>query len=162
MRESALRARVRSWHAMCVRSGMFRNSLLVLALLGLVPAATAQIQIGARIGRHVSVGATVGSHGVGVRVSATPSRGAHRYDSHRHGSHRPAPVHHQRGHFQTVTERVWVPGCSRQVWVPAQYGWIVDSCGHRRWGVICAGHYQTVQEPGYWKTVTRRVWVPAC
>lgn len=139
---------------------MFRNSLLVLALLGLVPAATAQIQIGARIGRHVSVGATFDSHraGVGVRVfhGSGPHRGAYR-----------APVHAPRhgvatGHFQTITEQVWVPGCTRQVWVPDRYGWIVDSCGRRHWAIVCAGHYETVQEPGYWKTVTRRVWVPHC
>jgi hypothetical protein len=133
--------------------GMFRTVSIVLVLMGLVPTAASQISIGARVSRHVSVGATFGRGGVGIGVSL---------DSHRHRGHRAPVVHHRHGHYKHVSERVFVPGCSRQVWVPAQYGWVVDSCGHRRWGVVCAGYYRTVQEPGCWQTVTRRVWVPGC
>jgi hypothetical protein len=104
--------------------------------LFLSSAAPAQVHVHARLGRHFSIGADLGGFG------------------HRH--------HHRRasGHWQTIHERVWVPGCSRTVYHPAVYGWIYDRCGHRTWGVITPARTELVQEPGRWECRERRVWVP--
>ena len=88
-------------------------------------------------GRHGSVGATFGN-----RRSTCP------------------PVQSARGHYEYVTERVWVEGARRKIWVPAEYGYVHEPCGRRRRIVVRAGYYRIVQDPGYYETRTRRVWVP--
>ncbi len=65
------------------------------------------------------------------------------------------------GHYETRNQRVWVPGFSRQVWVPPSYAWHYDSCGNRHQVLVHAGHYRTERTPGRYETRREQVWVPA-
>jgi len=130
---------------------MKRFSLFcVVALLGAAVSAPAQVSIEGRIGRHV----------VGRVVVSNPAHGDHGHrDSRRHREpvrRAPAP----RGHWDTVHEQYLVPGYWNEQHLPPTYGWIVDSCGHRRWGVVDAGGCRRVWVPARWETRSRRVWVP--
>lgn len=139
---------------------------IVLALFGLAAVAPAQLRIEGNLGRHVQVSAELGArtvarhddHGGGRhgdrgrrddhrgRRDDHRHRGRGRDDRHdRHGHH----DHHAHGRWETVRERVRVPGYWREEYVPARYGWIVDDCGVRVWGVVAPA-------------CTHRVWVPPC
>jgi hypothetical protein len=114
---------------------MMRTILFTtLALSGLLSSSPAQLHVQARLGRHVSIGSTLGDCF-------------------------PASRHHHGGYWTTVTDRVWVPGGCRTVHIPACYGWITDSCGRRRWGVIHPARAEVVREPGRYEFRTRKVWV---
>ncbi len=118
---------------------MMRPLLLVAGLLGLALPTSAQLQISARFGKHVTVGADFG----GIRCLP------------------PVPVrHHHAGDWRTVSERVWVPGQCRTIHHPAVWGWGRDHCGRRVWTVVCPARTEIVQEPGHWEWQTKRVWVP--
>lgn len=74
----------------------------------------------------------------------------------------PAPCPPQpRGHWQTVTEQVLVPGCWREQHVPPTYGWVRDHCGRSVWGVVDPGGCRRIWVPPHYETRTRQVWV-AC
>lgn len=90
--------------------------------------------------------------------------------------HRPAPVplprppcHVHRaccyrvipGHYNVVTERVWRPGCSKQIWEAPVYRTEYDACGNPIQVLVRAGYYRTIATPGFWENVQRKVWVPA-
>ena len=62
------------------------------------------------------------------------------------------------GHYETVTERVWRPGYSKRVWVPARYSYRYR-CGRRVRVLVRRGYYRTQHVPGHWEHVNRRVWV---
>jgi hypothetical protein len=142
---------------------MMRLPLLsAAALLFAAASASAQIRVDAKLGRHVRGSVTVGDarghhdhdhHG-------RADRHDHRRRDHRGHGHGPRPIAPARGHWHTVEERVLVPGHWHEQHVPPTYGWIQDSCGHRRWGVVDAGGCRRVWVPGRWETRTRRVWVP--
>lgn len=76
----------------------------------------------------------------------------------RHG--RRDDIREARGHYETITERVWVEGVTRRVWVPEVYRTEYDWCGRARRILIAEGYYRTVCEPGHFETRTRMVWVP--
>jgi hypothetical protein len=65
------------------------------------------------------------------------------------------------GHWETVVERVWVPGCPEQVWVQPLYETRYDPCGHPIQVCVRAGYWTTVQRPGHWEDRPRQVWRPA-
>jgi hypothetical protein len=136
----------------------------VVGLLGLAVSAPAQVKIDALLGRHVQVSARAGfgdheDHGRRVHRHRGPvARGPVVSPRHREPVGHP-PVH---GHWQTVCEEVWIPGCWREECVPAVYGWISDSCGHRHWGIVRAGYTHRIWVPGRHETRQRRVWVPGC
>jgi hypothetical protein len=117
--------------ALVASSGLFLSST-----------APAQLHVHARLGRHLSVGADLGA-----LLHCGPRH--HHHDQGRRAG----------GHWQTISERVWVPGCTRTVQHPAVYGWITDACGHRRWGIVAPARCETIQEPGRWECRERRVWV---
>jgi hypothetical protein len=122
--------------------------LLAAALVAAVPA-PAQFSIQARFdGRHVQGSLRVGD--------CAPRRVVRHDDCH---VHRP-PVR-QHGHWQTIEERVLIPGYWHDEHVPPTYGWIRDHCGHRHWGVVDPGGCRRVWVPARWETRCRRVWV-AC
>jgi hypothetical protein len=135
-----------------------RRSLALLALPAvlafLAPDAGAQrISIG--IGKHghkggISAGITFGAPHCEPPVFCAPVHCA------------PRPVWIP-GHYENVERRVYVPGCARQVYVPAVYGdrtWR-DYCGrlHVERVQTCPATWRTVQDPGHWQCVTERVWV---
>ena len=62
-------------------------------------------------------------------------------------------------HYEDRTERVFVPGCERRVWVPPVYGWFRDPCGRLVHGCIRPGHFAFVRDPGHYEERTVRVWV---
>ncbi len=49
-----------------------------------------------------------------------------------------------------VTQKVWVAGCSEQVWVPARYEYVRQSCGRLVRVCVSQGYYSIVQRPGYY------------
>jgi hypothetical protein len=130
---------------------MMHATKIVVALLGLAAAAPAQLHIEGRFGNHVTVHADVGGH-----------RGHHRAPRRAY----PRPIAHAphatRGHWETISERVWIPPSCQDVCVPATYGWTYDSCGHRVWGVVRPAHTRHVEVPGHFENRTRRVFVPGC
>jgi hypothetical protein len=96
-----------------------------------------------RHGRH-------GSFGVSV---AFPICGA---PAHVHGAHCRQWIP---GHFEERCEQVYVPGCTRQVWMPPVYETRYTPCGTPIQVLVRAGYHQTIQEPGRYETIRRRVWV---
>jgi len=129
---------------------MKRVSLFcVVALLGAAVSAPAQFPLEARIADNARGRVTAGQHA-----------------SHRHAVVReplrrmphaaPVAVH---GHWETVCEQVFVPGCWREEHVPPTYGWVHSSCGHRHWGLIDRGGCRRIWVPAHHETRSRRVWV---
>lgn len=120
----------------------------VAALLGVAVSAPAQISIQGSVGRHIAGGVVVSHNDHGDR-----------HGSHRHGHGRHTPVR-ARGHWRIVEEQVLVPGYWREQHVPPTYGWTIDRCGHRHWGVVDAGGCRRIWVPARYETRTRRVWSP--
>jgi hypothetical protein len=77
------------------------------------------------------------------------------------GGHRDHCGDHRRprGHWETVHEQVLVPGYWRDEHVPPTYGWIVDRCGHRHWGIVHPGGCHRIWVPARYETRCRQVWV---
>lgn len=67
------------------------------------------------------------------------------------------------GHYQNVERRVFVPGRTRQEFVPAVYEdrYYRDYCGNLRLQrvLVTPACWRTVEDPGTWQCVTERVWV---
>jgi hypothetical protein len=117
---------------------------LFAALLGVAAAAPAQISIEGRLGRQLRGVVAIGGGGFHQpRAHCEPVR--------RHL----AP----RGHWQTVHDQVLVPGYWRDEHVPPTYGWVVDRCGRRHWGIVDHGGCRRVWVPARWETRSRQVWV---
>lgn len=138
--------------------------LFVTALIGLVVSAPAQRSHEGRAGRQ-NRGTVVHqqsrvdhsrsarqSRHVGSVRDARPTRSARR-------SHR-APVRQRtHGHWVTRCEQVLVPGYWTTEHVPAVFGWVFDSCGHRHWGIVTPACSRRVWVPARYETQSRRVWV---
>ena len=132
------------------------KSLLAAAVAALlVSPAVAQVSIEARLGRHVAARVSTGV----VRVGDHDPRHQHRAEHRRGGA--AARRGHSHGRWETVCEQVLVPGYWTEERVPATYGWIYSSCGHRHWGLIDRGGCRRVWVPERYETRHRRVWV-AC
>ena len=71
------------------------------------------------------------------------------HSSHGHHSHR-SYGHHGHHSYGYVTQRVWVPGCSKQVWVPPRYEYVRRRCGNVVRVCVSQGYYRTVQTAGYY------------
>lgn len=117
----------------------------VAALLGAAVSLPAQVSFEGRIGRQ-------------VRGSVVIGHRDHDHRTHSRVRRVPAPP---RGHWKTVYEEVLVPGYWREEHVPPTWGWIVESCGHRRWGIVAQGGCRRVWVPARYETRARQVWV-AC
>lgn len=116
--------------------------LVVAALLGLVVSLPSQVSpdlVGSRRG-----GAGAPFDGGAPRLRH-PERGAQ--------------VH--AGYWQTVQERVWVPGFWHEERLPPVYGWVRLACGRLHWGVVDPGSCRRVWVPPRWELRSRQVWVPA-
>jgi hypothetical protein len=59
-----------------------------------------------------------------------------------------------------VTERVVIPGCVRQVWVPPCYRTQWNWCGEPVQVLVRAGYFKTVRDPDRTECIQRRVWQP--
>ncbi len=64
------------------------------------------------------------------------------------------------GHYAIVSERVVIPGCVRQVWVPPCYRTEWNCCGEPVQVLVRAGYFRTVRDPDRTECVKRRVWQP--
>jgi len=64
------------------------------------------------------------------------------------------------GHYETIRERVWVPGATRGEWRTARQEWRVDRCGRLRLVLVEPGRWITLTEPGRFETRERREWIP--
>ncbi|MEM7202358.1 MAG: hypothetical protein AAF628_18955 [Planctomycetota bacterium] len=128
---------------------MFRSVLLiVVSLCGLQAPAPAQLQVGARLGRHVSVHAEIGPR---VVVTGRYERGA--YDV-------PRGPRSTRGDWarrRVVYERVWVPGYWDTIQVPPVYETRCDRFGRSYQVLVREGYCDRVWRQGYYKRVPRRV-----
>lgn len=120
---------------------MFARRKLSLAVLALAaafaPAARADgfgISFG-KHGKHKSIGVQIGFGDFG------------------HRSHR------NQGHWETIREKVWVPGYEERVWVQAIYETRVDSCGRPYTVCVRPAHWENVCVPGRYEWRERRVWV---
>lgn len=119
----------------------------VAVLLGAAVSAQTKVSFEGRIGRAVRGSVVVSHHD--------------RHDSRPRCEpvlRLPAPP---RGHWETVYEEVLVPGYWTEERVPPTYGWIYESCGHRRWGIVDAGGCRRVWVPARYETRAKQVWV-AC
>ena len=126
---------------------MLKTALLAMtACLGLALPAESQVHVHGKLGRNVTVSASIGHN-----------------HNHYYRGHRVAPrrgvVRTGGGYFRTVRHRVWVPGYYEKVYHPAEYGWVYDRCGRRRWAVVQAAHYDDVWRPGRWEYRSQRRWV---
>ena len=83
------------------------------------------------------------------------------------------PIHHHRhgvvvveparrwvpGHYETRCYEVWVPGCTKTIYVEAVYRTVIDPHGHVTRILVRDGYYKTIQEPGRYETRCEQVWV---
>jgi hypothetical protein len=92
----------------------------------------------------------VGSQGVSVNLASNSRRGSVR-----------TPRGYDGGRYEYRTQRTWIPGSNRRVWVEPRYQWSYDSCGVRFRSLIRAGYYRTVCSPGRYENRQVKVWVPA-
>jgi hypothetical protein len=63
------------------------------------------------------------------------------------------------GHYETVCSEVWVPGCSRRVYVDPVYDTCVDPCGNVTRVLIREGGFKVIQDRGHFETRCSQVWV---
>jgi hypothetical protein len=134
---------------------ILKTFALPLVLCGLALTSTAAAQEwGVRFDKHTRHGHF--SVGVGSRGVDSHGRSSYGRSRHVHG-----PNCMTGGNYRTVREQVWVPGRTRQVWVPAQYDYYTDRFGCAQRRMVRPGHYDYVQEPGCYEWRERRVWVPA-
>lgn len=141
--------------------------LSVAALLVAAVSAPAQLSIDAKLGRNIRGGVVLSGHNHGNHNNHVDRRHNGVVSDNRdyrapRDSYRRCPPPAPRGHWETVHEQVLVPGYWHDEHVPATYGWIYDSCGHRHWGLIDAGGCRRVWVPARYETRCRQVWVPAC
>lgn len=127
------------------------------------------VGVGVRRPGGRNVGIVAGPNGVGVRVGhgVRGGRGIRVGHGVRRGrGFRPArPVGHRHarwipGHYRTVVEQVWVPGCIERRFVPPVYRTDYNACGQPVQVMVQAGHWVNVRTPGFHRNVSRQVWVP--
>jgi hypothetical protein len=123
----------------------FLTALSALALLSLAAPAAAQLRIEANLGRNVRIGADLPLPVVTV--------GGHRH----HDRHHDHGRHHEAPRYRVVRERVWIPGHTRHVHVPAKYRWVRDACGHRTRVLVEPARTICIEEPGHYEWRERRV-----
>jgi len=138
---------------------------LAASLFLFAPAADAQefgISFGQRT-KHGNVSVNFGSRGANIGFESRGRRGRHgkqkgyrRKDNHGHSAKCCSYV---AGRFETQTQRVWVPGRVRQVWVQPVYDAYCDLFGNTRSRLIRAGYYETIQDPGCYENRRVQVWV---
>jgi len=61
------------------------------------------------------------------------------------------------GHYETVWQRVFVPGPIQRVWVEPVYEWRIGSCGVR-YVCVRAGYWKSIQLPGRYESRPVRVY----
>jgi len=121
---------------MLTRSTFFLSTLAALTLIS-ADAGAGGLSIGfSKHGKHSSVGVQIGF------PACSP---------------RPAPPQY-RGHWETVVERVWVPGSCERVWIAPVYETRYDSCGRAFQVCVRAGFWDTIQHPGHYEDHSRQVW----
>ena len=62
------------------------------------------------------------------------------------------------GHYQIVQERVWIPGETRKIWVPAKYCWKWRN-GRKVKVRVRDGYYRYENVDGHYETVKKKIWV---
>ncbi|MFY9343236.1 MAG: hypothetical protein WAT39_12140 [Planctomycetota bacterium] len=118
---------------------MMKLPLFCVAALLAAVAAPAQVRIEGRLGNMFRGSVAVGG---------------------RHHNHCPPATRHRvQGRGETVQEQVLIPGYWHDEHVPPTYGWIVDHCGRRHWGIVDAGGCRRVWVPARYETRCRQVWV---
>lgn len=140
-----------------MKTKLLTTTLLALFALTLVPSSAYGQGINLSFGKHRR-----GKH-FGINLNIGGRR------------HCPPPRHihsnccrqWQQGRVEVIHERVWVPGCARQVWVDPIYETRYDRCGNPIQVLVRAGHYRTVQSPGHYETRPRTIrhpgrWVYTC
>ena len=140
-----------------------KTKLLITALTGLLalslaPTTNAQSGFNFSFGKH--------RRGKHIGFSLNLPFGGRHYRTHRH-VHLGSCRQWVSGRVEIVHERVWVPGCSRRVWVQPVYRTQYDQCGNPVQILVAQGHYEVVQDRGRYEIRPRRVqrpgrWVYAC
>ena len=84
-----------------------------------------------------------------------------RYRSHHRSSHHNTNYNYYGGSsYHYVTKKVWVPGCSKRVWVPPRYRYERRRCGTVVRVCVSQGYYDYVRTPGYYTYQRVRVSSP--
>lgn len=97
-----------------------------------------------------------------------PATAAQRVHASRHSGHALRGYSHASsagpvwiaGGYETVEQRVWVPGCVERVWVEPTFALRIGSCGERFRVLVTAGHWRTVQRAGHYEIRRVRAWAP--
>lgn len=133
---------------------------LALAALGLAPSAATAAPAGELV---LALGKSRGQLNLGATVHFGSSYGHRSRSGAFVGVWAPPPAPRRiwvPAFTEVVHERVYVPGATRQVWVPPRYGKRTDPCGRRVRVELSPGHWRTEREPGRWETVARTVHHP--
>lgn len=75
-------------------------------------------------------------------------------------AHAPAHQHYTPGHYETIRERVLVPGASYRVWVRARYSTHHGLFGFHHRQLVSPGHYEYRSASSRYEYRSRRVWIP--
>ena len=94
------------------------------------------------------------SHGHSNHKSYSYGGSSH-YSSYNRSSHG-----HSGGHYEYVSRRVWVPGCSTRVWIPARYEYRRQSCGRVVRVCVSHGRYDTRYSQGRYEYRQVKVYRP--
>jgi len=139
-----------------MKTKMITIALMATLALTLVPASASAQGINLSFGKHKR-----GKHfGINLNI------GGRHHRAHRH-VHQSCCRQWQPGRLEVRHEQVWVPGCSRKIWVNPVYGTQYDSCGNPMQVLVTPGHYRTVQTGGHYETRPRSIrhpgrWVYTC
>lgn len=63
------------------------------------------------------------------------------------------------GHYETITERVWIEGREERTWIEPSFAWQYDACGRARRVCTRPGYWKTYCTPGHFEAGSRQVWV---
>lgn len=75
------------------------------------------------------------------------------------GHPQPPPRAWVPGHYETVKQQVWVPGCSHREYVQPCWETRYD-CWHRPYTVMVRpGYWKTIQDPGHYELRAVQVWI---
>ena len=130
--------------------------LIAAISIGLIFSATAQKKNHSNHNNQTSNKSSHSSHkspsyNRGSYSKGTYSRGSSRRGSYNSGHNHSSYGHsggHSGGHYEYVSRRVWSPGCSTRVWIPARYVYQRQSCGRVIRVCVSNGHYDTRYSQG--------------
>lgn len=62
------------------------------------------------------------------------------------------------GHYETVSQPVWIEGQKQKVWSGPVFEWRYDACGRARKVLVSPGHWKVLSAPGHYETRRVQTW----